>query len=280
MSPRLNVQDYSHMPRFDVRGAVALGTALVSAIPPEAPASVKEAADEISQKLEALNSAWGTRGAARRESLRPYDQRLDAAWSALYGSIDAAAKLPGGRERSARAAELLDALFGDGLGFLTLRYDKEWAESDRILRKIHEEQLTPAIDAVTGSPEYLEEIEISHSEYGKALSITAPAEPAVVESSLRGPMEQLRTAMGDYAVQLVAWGNHRSGTNYEAARLALAPIDAARRAEARRSGGPSSNESAGGQSADEEGPDVEPQEAPSVAQTPGANAETEAAAIA
>ena len=261
MTTPLSIREYTPAPRLDAAGAQALGLALVAAVPAEAPEAVTAPAADIEVQVVGLQDACDARDDPG-ELVRPHDERLDNAWAALHGGLQSAARLPGGRKRSVLAGQLLPLLFPDGLRFLKDRHEKEWAESNKRLRKISDEGLEGSIAEAVG-PDYLEEVQASHDAYASAMNITEPADQPPRKIDLRDNLRQVGDAIEAYALQVVAWGNQGRGKNLEAARLALAPIDKVRSAE--RSSGTSSD-----RKADEKEPVAD---APTSQQTPASSKE-------
>jgi hypothetical protein len=227
----LEVSNYVTLPSFDVRGGFALGVALLIAVPASAPEVVKDAARGVRTSVVALQEGWSARSSEQPLESKPADQRVDKAWGALRASLAAAQSLTG-TAREVAATLVLDFVLPDGLGFLNLRFPREWAESERRLQMVATPEWEERIRLATGGPEFLDELRAAHAHYGQVLGITGPAAPAE-EVNLTERLRELRAAIKRYALQVVAWSS-QDGVDSSVAGAALLPIDAARGAETRR----------------------------------------------
>lgn len=237
MSELFDVTAYVRPPVLKVAGAVGLATALLHAIPRDAPPPVRAAAKKLRARAAALQEAWrGAERVSRAEDPRPADQAIDNAWGALYARLEAYASLDRERvPRAARAAELLTALFPDGLSFLKLPYAEEWSESKKRLDRVASDALDKDLDALAGK-EFLEEVRAAHERYGKAIGITAPRAAVDAPASLVEPLREVSRAIAAYAVQVVAAAQQSDDEATTSGLLrALRPIDDHRADGARRS---------------------------------------------
>jgi hypothetical protein len=225
---------YTRAPVLDVSGAVALGHALLSAAPKQAPDAVKSAAKIVRRDVGELQRAWRTSQPPKAEDPRPLDTRYDGAWSALRDRIAATAALPAEEHQDdiARAEVLNDVLFPTGADFLKLPYVKQWAEADKRIAAVAERGLRKDIDRLAGAP-YWSQIEALHKTYGDALGITKSKESAPSATKLLEPLRTAQRAIANYLMQVAAAASHDDAF-VEQARLALAPVDATREASARR----------------------------------------------
>ena len=230
---------YTRPPRLDVRQAIALGIALLSAAAKPASAQVKKAAQLLRGCVLTLQAAWAARRRAEAAAGRPQDKhladnRIDTAWGGLKARLDAYANLPADQVPLApRAAELSHLLFAGSLEFLTLPMEQQWAEGENILQRIAAGGLQAEIDLAAGR-EFLAEVQGAQAHYGEVLGITRqkPAEPKV--DTLLDPLRQLTRAIGDYSLQVVASVDRDDPETVDRARVALAPLDRVREAAAKR----------------------------------------------
>lgn len=236
MTTDFDFSPYLRPPILDVPGAVALGHALLSATPTEAPEPVRAAAHTMRKALDALQKAWATTLPAKVPDPRPVDTSYDAAWSALRERIATALTLAASQpELAERAERILSLLFPTGADFLKLPYAKQWAEAEKRLALVQTEGLRDDIERLAGAP-YFAQVETLHQSYGEALGITKAKEPPPPAANVLEPLRLAQRAMGAYQIQLVAAALDDEAFA-EAARRALAPVDAARAAAARRARG-------------------------------------------
>lgn len=233
MTEAIRMNEYATLPVFDVAHGVALGIALMNAVPKDAPADVRECADRLRADTLALQASWkASRDAPQPVNTRLVDTRVDNAWANLAQALDSLRKLPRS-ERSAIASELYDQLFSGGLTFLQLKYPAQWSECKLRLQLIDERKLAPKIESVVGGPEYLSEIRAAQAEYGDVLGIDQP-KPSANGANLAEALRALRSGMETYVAQVVAW-SRRSPRDAAKARSALEPVDSRREAAARAS---------------------------------------------
>lgn len=227
---------YSRVPPLDVPTAMALGQAILSAAPKSPPADLKKALKGVEQEAKALKGLWSEREAlGRSEDRRPYDQSLDGAWGCAHDRLDALGRLPADRYPSAaEAVQLRQAIFPDGLAFLKLPYEAEWAESQRRLELIASRGWEADLNRLIGS-EFLTEVRRCHKDYGEVLGITRPLKPAPLDVNLTDGLRKLGAALSRYSVKLVASYDDDSTTEWkQAVHSALRPFDELRTAQARR----------------------------------------------
>jgi hypothetical protein len=227
-------QPYTRTPILDVPSAVALGHALLSAVPKPAPDAVKSTARNMRRDVGALQKAWASQPADKREDPRPLDTRFDGAWSALRDRLSAATSLTAEDHSTdaERAAELLQSLFPTGADFLKLPYAKQWAESDKRIRIVRDQGLQPDIERLAGAA-YWKQVETLHQAYGDVLGITRDRQPAPAPTNLLDPLRDAQRSIGNYVLQVAAAASHDASFAPRAER-ALAPVDAMRDASARR----------------------------------------------
>ncbi|AGP42382.1 hypothetical protein BE04_30080 [Sorangium cellulosum] len=233
---------YLRPPKLDVRQAIALSVALLSALPREATGGMKRTARAMRKATLAMNKAWSQRrraaAAPRPASKAKADYRVDTAWAALKMRLDACAYLPSeAHPKAERAGEITKALFPEGLEFLKLPMDLEWAESNSLLGRLDEDEALGKDVVEIAGPEYLAEVRAAHIAYGQALGITKAHETTGDVAALREPLRELVGSIGDYLLQVVASVDREAPETIEAARHSLAPLDRVRQAAARRAAG-------------------------------------------
>ena len=226
MTFEIDSQNYIPLPRVGVASATALTTSLVSAMPAGAPKIVKEAASKMVEAKDALVLSWRTEPTPTESDRRPADVALDRAWAALPARLKAFTALPVADFPETEKAEmLLRQVFPDGLRFLQLPYNQEWAESEKRLQMIEAEGWVDTVKELAG-PRFLAGVIKAHGVYGKVLGITtasASEKPKVRMENLR----KLRIAMRRYVYAVLALVEDDATAN--AARAALKPIAARHR---------------------------------------------------
>jgi hypothetical protein len=233
---------YLRSPRVDVRQGVALAIALINAAPKSATAGVKRAAQQVRERSVTLQAVWRGRqraaGVEKRDPTRALaDNRVDVAFGALRTRLDGYAALPADTHpRAARAAELIRVLFPDGMEFLKLPWDAQWAACDEVVKRIDEDALAADIDELAGEA-FLAEVRSAQAHYGDALGITKPEAPAEAADPLLDPLRELLRAIGDYTLQVVASVDRDRPETIAAARVALHPMDRYRERAAKRKAG-------------------------------------------
>ncbi len=232
---------YLRPPVLDVPGAVALGHALVSAAPAEAPEPVRVAAERMRSALSELQALWAVAQPEKPEDPRPLDSSYDAAWSALRERLNAVLTLAASEpELAERAQRVLSLLFPTGADFLQLPYQKQWAEAAKRIALVHSEGLGTDLEQLAGAP-YWAQVERVHQSYGEVLGITKPKQPVPPAAKVLEALRAAQRAIGAYQIQLVAAALH-DASFVTPATQALGPVDAARTAAARRARGASEPE--------------------------------------
>ncbi|MEP7125241.1 MAG: hypothetical protein ABJE95_30200 [Byssovorax sp.] len=230
---------YLQVPRLDLLQAFSLAIALLSAVPRDAGAGSRRAAKALRAATVILQKLWS----ARQRSLSTVktvdkaaaDNRIDVAWGALKMRISGCAMLPQAASPRVAIAEVLEKkLFPAGMAFLKAPMEAEWAVSDELITRIDNDKLAAEIDDVAG-PEYLVEIRAAHIAYGEALGITKAHVVANDVAALLEPMRAVISAIGDYALQIVATVDRSDPATITAAKNALLPLDRYRENAARRS---------------------------------------------
>jgi hypothetical protein len=227
-------QPYTRTPVLDVPSAVALGHALLSAMPATAPPPIKASADVMRREVGALQKVWGTSRTDKPDDPRPIDTLFDGAWTALRDRVTAIVSLASDEHGAdvARAQELLTTLFPTGADFLKLPYTKQWAECDKRIGIVKERGLQTDIDRLAGAA-FWKQIETLHQSYGEVLGITKSKQPSPEPAKLLEPLRTAQRAIGNYVLQVAATAAHDQAFAPQAVR-ALAPVDAVREGAARR----------------------------------------------
>ncbi|MEM9453776.1 MAG: hypothetical protein AAGF11_06325 [Myxococcota bacterium] len=235
-TPLIDPSRYLHAPRVGVRSALGLAKMLLTVVPEDAGPAVDEAALTLGRSRDELEARWMSRVYARPlEDARPYDHRLDRAWSAVSGSLDRYAIFDSDDPDRQRATGLHALLFPTGLDFLKLPYIEQYVESSRRVEQIEQEGLREDLDRLVGE-DFIHELLAAHQAYGVVLGVTSPSE-VVPPVPLDGPLRALTRAISRYALQVLAFADRDPEHNTTAARRALWPIDVLRQRSARRSAG-------------------------------------------
>ena len=228
---------YLRSPILDVAGGVALGISLLTAAGNDLPPPAKRAAKALRQAVIALQNDWAAQrdaGVSSPDETRPADQRLDRVWSAVGTRLQAVAELPQTIAEARSAAQLYARIFPDGLTFLRLPYEQQWAQSEQRLRQLEDEELGAAVEALVGDF-VLAELREAHANYGRVLGITDAKPGAAVAPNMLEQVRAVQQAIANYALQLVA-AAHADTELVGSVRKALRPIDDLRQAQARRAG--------------------------------------------
>ena len=225
---------YLRTPVVDVSGGVALSIALLASADPSLEGAPAKAAKRLRTSVVALQSAWGQQRAVAvpKVNPRPADQRLDRAWGAVGRRLETVAELPETLPEAKQAATLYALLFPEGLTFLALPFEKQWAESEQRLKQIDEGSNAKVLAALVGDF-VVAELRAAHAEYGRVLGITAAKAPETTTPALTEPLRAVTQAIAAYALQVVAAGQSDPEL-MPAVRKALRPIDDIRAAQARR----------------------------------------------
>jgi hypothetical protein len=206
---RYTAAEVIQLPRLQASGAMALGGQLLSAAKPHKKALPKS----VAKALGALDGAHGKLADAIRDQVSPaspggedvvkLDRHVDGCWSGLNDYLTAFTKLPELPE-TADAASLKELIFGkDGLKFILLDYELEWAESDTRLARMRKHGLDARIEALGGGL-FLKTLVKAHDAYGKALGMGAPlTAPESAPPSLREALGAFAAALRTYVVKVM-----------------------------------------------------------------------------
>lgn len=225
---------YQTLPKMNIASAYSLGCALIAASPKGLPALPRKALAKVRSSVLGLREAWIERSmAAKAEDKRPADLALDTAWSACQARAESYTWLPADRYPEAVvAAEVRDIAFPDGLGFLKLAYEQQWAESERRLAALESSGRMADFERIVGA-DLLAELRRTHAEYGRVLGITKAAEPTT-QVYLADRLVEVRVAMASYVLKVLATVDDDDPSSVESARRALRPIDVLRSSQAKR----------------------------------------------
>lgn len=195
------------LPRLDARGWDALVKHLVAVatragmLPKAIASALKRLDDKHGSLAEALLVRLAAM-AAPTPAVRAADLAEDAAWSALFDWLTGFAKLPFSPPEAAVAAAILAVLFPDGLKFTKIAYRLEWSEVETRIKLIAEQKLDEQIEGLGGGV-FLRTVARAHKEYGEALGITRPLDPAAA-AALRTPLEDMIEALRLYVLRVAA----------------------------------------------------------------------------
>jgi len=236
------------LPNLDSHGVLALGAALdaAAAAQKKLPPAIAKARTRMAEAMDALRQV--TTGRLQASPGTPHrpggdageaDLREDGAWAALYFLLQAWSRLPGEHPESARAHDLLGALFPNKLDFTRLPYREEWSEAKSRLERMAQEKADQALAAM-GAKVFLDELKAAHEAYGEAIGVTRAKAPEAADAgSLRDAREAAVAAVKTYAVKVVANVDEDEPATAKLADGLLAPIVALprRAAPARGKGG-------------------------------------------
>lgn len=214
-------------PRITVASGIALAHGLHAAKPENANEAVERYAAEMKAQAELVGRRWGAREKAAGDrapnEARLADQRVDTCLRAIYYRLSAATLLsPERYPEAVRVQELVDSLFPEGLSFLNVRFDNEWAHVDKLLKRIDDEKLATTIETIAGAA-YLAELRLSFEKYGQVLGKTQPR-PDTESITIAEDLQKLSRCVSAYAVQVVATAEESRPESVEAARRALQPL--------------------------------------------------------
>lgn len=235
----ISITDYATAPRLSVSSAVSLGIALLTVVPKPAPQGVRIAATRLRAGVVDLQHAWSRElDAGSPETVpRDADVRVDRAIRSTSMRLEAYAMLsPDHVPEAPRAKTAQTRLFPQGLRFLNLPYEEQWAHGQRLLEAIDkDEQLAADVQELVGESIY-SELRAAQEAYGDALGITAErTTPTAIPLLER--LGVVRAAIVGYALQIIAMQDV-AADRIPDARKALGPIDERRAREAKRGATP------------------------------------------
>jgi hypothetical protein len=259
------------LPRLAAAGAVALGEQLLTAAKPHKSALPAP----LTKSLGVLRTSHGGLQKALSGQVRPpsetsaetvlADRDVDACWSGLHDFLTGLAKLPRVKEAKT-AAEIKANVFPDGLRFIQLPYELQWAEGDARLKRIAKQALDQKIVALGGKL-FLDELKKAQHAYGKVLGIKKVKAPAPeAPPSVRDALDAFSTALRKYVAKVIASVEDDEPETQELADALLGPLAA-------WDVGPVNGKAKSGKKTQEEEPsEEEPVGAPKAAEAPTAEA--------
>lgn len=212
---------------FSLPEGVALARALIAAVPAGYPGVVMKAAERLVDRTESAQQALlelqGETGPLSVEDCRTLDFEMDAVWEGLCQRLEGYASLPSRITNSRRAAELLRALFGnEGTSFLKESYAVQATTMQTLLRRIENDNLTKALDALCG-PEFLEQINTLMPRYERMVQAMLNRDGGSGQSLLHHRHILSRAVVG-YATAVCATVDEQDPASVEKACRALAPL--------------------------------------------------------
>ncbi|MBN9167805.1 MAG: hypothetical protein BGO98_28835 [Myxococcales bacterium 68-20] len=226
---------YLRAPVLDVPGAIALGIALLSSTDGSLSGAPHASAKRLRARVLELQARWAEQRAVAstpKTDPRPADQRLDRAWAAVGRRLETLSELPETVPEAKLAATLYERLFPEGLTFLAMAFEKQWAESEQRLKQIGDGPTAKQLTTLVGDF-LLAELRTAHTEYGRVLGITAAKAEKATPPSLVEALRGVTQAIAAYSLQLVA-AAHADPEIVPAVRRALRPLDDIRSAQSRR----------------------------------------------
>lgn len=218
------------LPRLDSITAGKLIEALLTAAAAEKtlPLPITEARDDMAESRESLQAELMKRHAGEGEEspqVRAADTIEDNAFRGIVAYLRAFALLPAERHPEAeRAQEILDTVFSDGLGFITIKPEKEWEQANIRLGLLESRGFNATIAELGGQP-FLDELAFAHAQYGEVLGITGikqGQEPPAVRKAFEDATESVRT----YVLRVSAHVSKKDPKTAELAERLLAPLAA------------------------------------------------------
>lgn len=217
------------LPQLSGSAAYTLGEELRTAtVDVELPPPVAKAFSRVVEKHDGLRATLGERLPTASENTveaKQADQVLDSVYSGIYDWCRGLTKLPSelAPGLSAKANQIAETFFPDGLKFTQLPYKLQWADSQVRIDALKERNLAGIFHELNGSA-FVTALKSAHEAYGKALGITKtkpqPPEPPEVRKALDGFTEALRS----YVVQVVAFADAGGPEAGETAKKLLAPL--------------------------------------------------------
>jgi hypothetical protein len=158
------------------------------------------------------------------EQDRKEAHRLEAlAWRGLHSRIVAFQRLPveTGGEARATAQAIIDAIFSDGLRFLTLPYVESWSDAEHRLKIIENRKLAGSIRELAGDV-FLDNIKDAHAHAGRGLVLTQSQ--IVKEESLSEHVKAFADGVREYVVRVCAHADEHTPEAEALADRLLAPL--------------------------------------------------------
>lgn len=227
-SAQIDFSLYTRVPVFSLSEGIALARALVTACPPGMSGPAKKVLEKLKSRADDAQSALVERqrenSSVSGEDSRGLDQEMDNCWGGLRQRLEGYAALPRSVARSARAAEVLQKIFGDeGMGFLKESYAAQLTTMQALLQRIDEDKLAKELDALCG-PEFLEQIRLLMPRYERMVHGQFQRD-AIAGPNLLSHRRQLGRAIITYATAVCATVDEDDGSSVSRAAVALRPLD-------------------------------------------------------
>jgi hypothetical protein len=161
--------------------------------------------------------------------VRPTFLELANAWGALGGTLMAKARLPASTsDKGKRAQKLVDVILPEGMSFVKRDAHAAWAESDRRVRFIEENDLEAEIIDVVGEDE-LAAVKAATTALGEGLGVGKTKRETSGANDLQVTVARFSREVARYARMLAAEVDVTDGASVMRFRRAVAePIDALR----------------------------------------------------
>ncbi|MDX2089575.1 MAG: hypothetical protein SFX73_17100 [Kofleriaceae bacterium] len=229
MADIIDFLPYSRPPRIDALAGFALAVELLRVAPPRPSKAIAEALAEVRAAAQALDLESQARARTRPQSLKPLDMRFDGAWTALRDRLVSYSRLlsPEAAEERNRAEQLLAAYFPDGVQFVLLAYEAEWAASHQRITRWTKDGARADLASLAGE-RFVREVENAHQTLGEALNLSGALKAAKTPTQVGQKVQALAEAIGDYTRKLSGTVERSDPKSVAAFRRAMEPLDAYR----------------------------------------------------
>jgi hypothetical protein len=220
---QVDPNQYTSIPARTPAAMLSLFRALVAAAAEIPTPPIVNRLTKMHVKASTLQKAWIDANRPNSgEGLRIYDIAVDRRWAAvrtrLQPWVDAEDE-----EYGPRAAELLALLFPTGLDFLNIAYAEQWAEGERRLMMIDQDQLETDLIELAGE-RFLQRLRQAQIAYGDALGITKKKDIDPDTARVLDSLRALRSEIAGYARLVLGLVDDDDDTSIAAAELQLEPI--------------------------------------------------------
>lgn len=206
MSEKAPWLDIIHLPRFTALALVTTVQRIATAakslgeLPKPIALRLKVLRDgtlEVERVLAERRQVGEATGAERTEA----DLNVDDAIRGLESWLSAMRRIP---NKAAKATAAYAAYFGEGLTFITVDYDTEWAEISTRLKHSDDSGVSADIEEM-GGKDVLDHVRKMHKEYGKVLGITT-VQAAPAKNPLTVPLANAFDALRRFVAVVLAHG--------------------------------------------------------------------------
>ncbi len=213
MTRSFSATNLVRLPHLSSSAAVALGDRLLAAADqqPGVPAALTAPRQRLTEAHGALREVrihMDDAQASDPSAAGEADLWVDAAWAALHSFLKGWARLPArggpGEAQGKRAQLLLDGLFSDGLRFLRLPFEQEWAETQKRLDRLEKPDFAEHLEALGADP-FIDAVRRAFDAYSAALR-KGESKPAG-SSKLREPLARFVTALRSYVLNVTTYGD-------------------------------------------------------------------------